>query len=1144
MSKRVVTLEDKYGLAEGRVFATGIQALVRLPLDQHRLDKRNGLNTAGYITGYRGSPLGGYDQQLERAGKFLDAENIKFQEGLNEDLAATAVWGSQQIGLFPGARFDGVFGLWYGKTPGVDRTGDAFKHANMAGTSPKGGVLAVAGDDHLCKSSTLPAQSEFALMDSEIPILNPSGVQEVLDFGLYGWAMSRYTGAWASLIALVDTMDAGAVIEVGLDRLRIVTPTDFEMPPGGLGIRQGDEPMEKERRLRLLKTPAAQAFARANKLDRVVLAAKKKKLGIVAAGQALRDVFEALEALGLTPEQAADAGVGVFKVAMTWPLEPTAARAFAEEFETVLVVEHKRPVIEPQLKQLLFHAARRPRVLGKTDETGAPLFTTAGVVATPRIAEVIHGLLPEEARTDRAKDYFARVARSLEQAKLLEADVHRRPHFCSGCPHNTSTVTPDGSRAMAGIGCHYMATFIGRADMASQMGGEGAGWLGQAPFTDEAHVFVNMGDGTYAHSGSLAIRAAVMANVTMTFKLLFNGAVAMTGGQPVDTSIPDIVHQLRGEKVAKIVVVADDVSRYEDVDLGVEVFDRAKLDDVQRDLRETPGVTVLIYDQACATEARRKIKRGLMKPKTTRAFINTDVCEGCGDCSVQSNCLSVEPAETEFGTKRAINQNTCNLDTSCVKGFCPSFVTVEGAVDAHRLHKKAPIDASDAPEPALPPIDKPWNIVFTGVGGTGVTTMAAILGTAAHIDGAAAVTLDMTGLAQKGGPVLSHIRIAKNPEDLRSGRTPTAGADLAIMGDLIVAASPEALSLCDAERTHAIGNWDIAPTAEFIRDRTKRFDTGYLQRRVGKATASEAGLNAESLAAEYFYDNVYANTILLGFAWAQGLVPVSREAIVAAFTLNGAGVKENIQAFDLGRAYAHDPARFTAVQPARSGPKARTLDDLIAHRAGLLTAYQDEAYAQRYRAAVAGVMEKERAAGLGEKFTRAVAVNLYKLMAYKDEYEVARLYTNGAWKKALREAFAGKLAVHFHLAPPLLSRKGADGRPKKITFDYWMYYVFQLLARLKFLRGGAFDPFGMTAERKQERRLRDDYEAAMTALAAELSPATHDLAVRLAEIPDLIRGYGPVKDAGVATAQAEEKRVRAAYAEARQAAAPAPVAAE
>jgi indolepyruvate ferredoxin oxidoreductase len=1150
MSRRVVSLDDKYLQEDGPVFLSGVQALVRAPLDQGRMDRRNGHKTGGFISGYRGSPLGGYDQQLHRAEKYLKALDVHFWEGVNEDLGATAVWGSQQVGVFPGAKFDGVFGLWYGKAPGVDRTGDVFKHANFAGVSRLGGVVAVAGDDHICKSSTLPSQSEFAFMDAEIPVLSPSSVQEVLDFCLYGWAMSRFSGAWTGLIALADTMDSGAVIEVGASRFTIIEPPGFEFPEGGVSLRGGDAPLDKEERLRRYKLPAAQAFVRANGLDRVVLESAQPRLGIVATGQAVRDVFEALDALGLSPNAAAAAGVAVYKVAMPWPLEREGARAFAKRCETLLVIEHKRALMEPQFRDALYDLAPRPRVIGKLDEDGAPLLSDVGALDIPEIAWAIHQRLPEGARTEAARAYFARVGKSLEAAHRLEANVHRKPHFCSGCPHNTSTVVPEGSRALAGIGCHYMATFMGRADMTSHMGGEGVAWVGQAPFTDEKHVFVNLGDGTYSHSGSLAIRAAVSAKIDITYKILFNGAVAMTGGQAPESgqSVADLVHQLRGEGVAKVVVVADDPQRHIQAgDLGplVEIFHRSRLGEVQKRLREIQGVTVIIYDQLCATEKRRKIKRGLMPAVSKRVFINTAVCEGCGDCSVQSNCLSVEPVETEFGTKRRINQSTCNQDYSCVNGFCPSFVTIEGGVNAQRLRPKSTIDASNLPEPMLPPLDRPWSLLFTGVGGTGVTTIAAVLGMAAHIEGIAATTLDMAGLAQKGGPVLSHVRFAQRAADIRSGRTPPASADALVAGDLIVAASGDALPLLNAQRTRAVANLDLTPTSEFITNRDTKFESSLLRRRVEEATFALNGVNAEALAEEHFYDQVYANMILLGFAWGLGAVPVSREAIADSITLNGASVAQNLAAFDLGRVAALAPERLAPARNVRT-PRARgTLDELIEKRVAHLTAYQNEAYAARYRTLIEDIRAKETAAGCGEEFTRAAAINLAKLMAYKDEYEVARLYTDGAWERDLRQAFGGDFKLKFHLSPPMIAPKdAATGRPRKLAFGGWMFPAFKVLARFKGLRGTPWDVFGRTEERVMERRLRDDYEHKLRRLADELAPATHGLAVALAEIPDRIRGYGHVKAKSIADAAPAEAELWRAYEALRAPARPEVVAAE
>ena len=1148
MSKRLVTLDDKYALENGQVFLSGIQALVRAPLDRQRLDAKLGHSTAGFISGYRGSPLGGYDQQLRRAQKFLDAHNIHFQEGVNEDLGATAVWGSQQVGLFPGAKFDGVFGAWYGKAPGVDRTGDVFKHANFAGTSPHGGVIAIAGDDHACKSSTLPSQSEFAFADAEIPVLNPSSVQEVLDYAIYGWAMSRYSGAWAGLIALADTMDSGAVVDVGVDRYDIKTPQDFVLPEEGVSIRLADNPIAKEARLRQFKLPAAKAFVRANALDRVMLGSARPRLGVVATGQAVRDVFEALYALGLSPEAAADAGVCVYKVAMPWPLEQEGLRAFAKECETLLVIEHKRALIETQARDALYSLEKRPRIVGKRDENGAPLLSELGALSIPEIASAIHQFLPQEARTETAKAYFERVEQSMLTAHRLEANVHRAPHFCAGCPHNTSTVVPEGSRAMAGIGCHYMATFMGRADMTSQMGGEGVAWVGQAPFTDEDHVFVNMGDGTYSHSGSLAIRAAVAAKANVTYKILYNDAVAMTGGQHVESgqTVGGLVSNLRGEGVEEIVVVSDDPDHRRSLGgfgAGIDIFDRDELGAIQRRLRKQKGVSVIIYDQVCATEKRRRIKRGKMPPSRTRAFINTAVCEGCGDCSVKSNCLAVEPVATEFGIKRQINQSTCNQDLSCVNGFCPSFVTVEGASNAQRARPAEPIDVKGLAAPEHPQLDRAWNILFTGVGGAGVTTVAAILAMAAHIDGLAASTLDMTGLAQKGGPVKSHIRIAKNAEDIRSGRTPTAGADVLIGGDLIVSDSPDALELFDASRTRAVVNSDLTPTSEFIFNRDTKFESRGLLKRVEEATKSLEAVHADALSDRYFGDEMFSNMVLFGFAWGRGLVPLTDEAVEQAITLNGVAVKQNIDAFRLGRMAAQAPERLAKLQD--DTPPLKTLDEVIATRVTMLRDYQDEAYAQRYADAIAYVRAKEKEAGQGEELTHAAAINLAKLMAYKDEYEVARLYTNGDWRRAMNETFTGDYKLRFHLAPPLLAPKDkVTGAPKKIAFGAWMLPAFKVLARMKGLRGTNWDMFGATDERRAERALRDEYEQKLRKLADQLTSANHGLAVAIASIPDRIRGYGHVKAKAMEEARAAEASLWSAYEAVGGEAAPEVVAAE
>ena len=1130
-----VTLDDKFLLTDRRVFITGVQALLRVLLDQHRLDAAAGLRTAGFVSGYRGSPLGGLDQQAHRARAHLKAADIVFKEGLNEDLAATAVWGSQQANLFPGARYDGVFGMWYGKAPGVDRTGDAFKHANFAGVWPKGGVLAVAGDDHACKSSTLPSQSEYAFQDFEMPVLSPSDVQEVLDYGLLGYALSRFSGLWVSLIALADTMDCGMTVEVGPNRHRFVAPEGFRMPRGGLGIRLKDQPLDKERRLRGYKIPAALAFARANRIDRVILESARPRLGIVCQGQAYKEVLEAFSAMGLTLQQAADLGVSLYKVGMPWPLEPTGLRAFAAGLETLMVIEHKRPLVESQARAALYDlpAHAKPRIIGKTDERGAPLLSDTLALSTAEIALAIADRLPAGPHMERVHDYLSRVSAASMAAVTLASDQQRKPYFCSGCPHNTSTRLPEGSRALAGIGCHYMASFSDpQTDLTSHMGGEGLTWVGAAPFTEEKHVFVNLGDGTYSHSGALAIRASVAAKSNITYKLLYNDAVAMTGGQATESgfSVPQITRQLAAEGVTRTVVVAAEPERYEGVtDLapGVEVRPRRELMKVQRELREIAGVTVLIYDQVCATEKRRRRKRGTLPTATKRVMINPLVCEGCGDCSAKSHCVSVEPLETEFGRKRVINQSTCNQDYTCLEGFCPSFVTVEGAENAHR-GPSAALTAESTPLPEFEPLTGVKNIVFTGVGGTGVTTVASILAMAAYVDGLAASVVDMTGLAQKGGAVTSHVRLGESEQTVVGGRVPSASAHVLIACDLLVAAGADALALYAKDRTVAVGAGEITPTADFVTDRDAPFDAAAQARRIAAAVKAYDSAPAHSLAEHELGDAIYANMIMLGFAWQKGVIPVSSRALYRAIRLNGVDVDANLAAFELGRQAAHQPhEQAEAKRPVT--PETMPLDQLIAHRARELTAYQDAAYARRYLDRVEKVRAAEAKAGGAEALTRAVAVNLYKLMAYKDEYEVARLYADGRFAAWRDKTFKGGEAKVL-LAPPILAPKDAEGRPRKMAFGGWMLkWGFPALAKLKGLRGSALDPFGHSEERKEERRLLADYEAEVARLVIELTPERLPLAVKIAAVPQQIRGFGHVKAASIAPAKAEAAKLWAEW---------------
>ena len=1129
MQHREVTLDDKYKLVEGKAFMTGIQALVRLPIDRQRLDRAAGHNTAGFISGYRGSPLGGYDQQLRAVQTLLDAHDIRFWEGLNEDLGATAVWGSQQLGLFPGAQYDGLFGIWYGKAPGVDRTGDVFKHANAAGTSPLGGVVAIVGDDHNCKSSTLPSQSEFAMADAEIPVLNPASIQDVLDYGIHAWAMSRYSGAWTGLVALADTMDSGSVVNVDLGRFNFATP-DMPLPEGGLHMRRGDIPLEKEARLRRFKLPAAQAYVRANRLDRVILPAQTPRIGLIVTGQAARDVYEALAALGLSEQDAGRLGVAIYKVAMPWPLEPTGIRAFCKGLERVMVIEHKRPLIEDQLRSILYDLpdAQRPIIEGKTTREGEYLLSDIASISIPEMAAALMKTLPSGWDTSRADAYFDRVGRAGEAARTNATPTVRTPHYCSGCPHNTSTVVPDGSRALAGIGCHYMANFMPdrNTDMTSQMGGEGIAWLGQHWATDEDHVFVNLGDGTYSHSGSLAIRAAVTSGAKMTYKILYNDAVAMTGGQHVESgqTPQQIAQQVAAEGVETIVIVTEDPTRYANVKglpWSVKVYHRDELDMVQKMLRETPGVSVMIYDQICATEKRRRAKRGLRAPDRVRVIINTEVCEGCGDCSVKSNCLSVEPVETDLGRKRRINQSTCNTDLSCLRGFCPSFVTIKDGEPAWQDQPRPAFDADGLPLPETPSLAEPWNVLFTGVGGTGVTTVAAVLAMAAHVDGHAASSLDMTGLAQKGGPVLSHIRFAREPEMISTGRVPPASADLIIACDLVVAAGGDALNMMDAERTAAYANSDVTPTSEFIRNRSKRFNSDLLSGRVKRQAQEFERIDAEALAVGYLHDAIYTNMIMVGYAWQNGKLPISLRALYRAIRLNGTKVDDNMAAFNIGRIAAAEPGRLKAMHDPRGHIAPMSLDQLIADRADRLIAYQDKAYALKYENIVAQVRAAEHATGLGEELTRAAATYAFKLMAYKDEYEVARLYTDGQFAKQLASQFKGG-KLRFWLAAPILAKKDSQGHLKKKRFGPWMMTGFEILAKFKGLRGTRFDLFGYTEERRLERKLRDDYCDSLARMAQELTRENHALAIEIARIPDEIRGFGHVKEAAMVTAKARE----------------------
>lgn len=1129
MIHETVTLQDKYALTSGRAFMTGIQALVRLPLDQRRYDVATGLNSAGYISGYRGSPLGGYDQQLSLAQSFLDEHHIVFHEGLNEDLAATAVWGSQQTTLFPGAKYDGVFSLWYGKAPGVDRSGDVFKHANFSGVAPNGGAVALLGDDPTCKSSTLPSQSEYAMMDCEIPVLNPATVQEVLDYGLYAIAMSRFAGCWTSIIALADTMDGGSVVNVDVNRLDIKTPDMPELTDERF-IKRKDGRAVKEVVHREQRLPAALEFVRLNGLDKQILGGKKSKIGIVTTGRASRDVYEAMDAIGLTQECAEKLGLSIFKVAMTWPLEPTRITEFCKGLDSVIVVEHKRPLIEDQLKALLYDlpAKDQPRIYGKRQAKGE-VFPDTYVIPVPSIARALYDVFPKGGHKDQAELYFENIAESARKAGLREKGNIRSPFFCSGCPHNTSTKLPEGSRALAGIGCHFLANIHNPdTDMHTQMGGEGVPWLGMSPFTDEKHVFANLGDGTYSHSGSLAIRAAVAGKANITYKLLYNDAVAMTGGQTPELagrSVPHIVTQLQAEAVSKIIVVADDVDRYKGVSLpeGVELEPRENLMSVQKRLRDTKGVTVLVYDQTCATEKRRRRKRGLMEQAPARAFINPAVCENCGDCSVQSQCLSIEPTWTDLGLKRVINQSTCNQDMSCVKGFCPSFVSVYGGEIKAKATPLPVFDSAAIPLP--PPVELPetYNIVVTGIGGAGVTTISALIGMAAHIDGRASSTLDSTGMAQKGGAVTSHVRIAREPDDIRSGSVPPASADIILGGDIIVTHDKDVMALFGHDRTHIVMNTEIVPTAEYLTSRDLSYSKPSMLGDIQTLAHDTTLLNAQILSEKLMGDAIYSNMIVLGTAWQLGFVPISMRALTRAIKLNGAKVDANIAAFEAGRLWAHDPDALISRLPkdrSLKNPRIMPLNDLLTMRERHLTGYQNAALAHKYTDLVTRVKMAEDALNIPDTvkgdLTREVAIQYARLLAYKDEYEVARLYTDTEFTEALKSQFSDGYKIKLNLAPPLLGKRHKDtGHLVKREFGPWMLGVFKFLAKMKGLRGTKLDVFGYTAERKMERRLITDFEARIEMILSSLSVKNHAKGVRWVAAVDAIRGFGHVKEASV-----------------------------
>ena len=1150
-----VTLDDKYSLDVGRAFMSGVQALVKLPMLQRQRDALQGKNTAGFISGYRGSPLGTYDQALWKAKKYLHAQNIVFQPGVNEELAATALWGTQQLGFAPAGsnKFDGVFGIWYGKGPGVDRCADVFKHANMAGTTPWGGVLAVAGDDHVAKSSTAAHQSDHIFKACGTPVFFPASVQDILDLGVHAFAMSRFSGIWSGMKTIQEIVESSATAVIDPERVKIVLP-DFEMPAGGVHIRWPDDALSQEARLFDFKWYAALAYIRANRLNHNVLQGPNDRFGLIASGKAYNDTRQALLDLGLDDETCRRIGIRLHKVAVVWPLEAQATREFATGLQEILVVEEKRQVIEYQLKEELYNwrSDVRPVVLGKFNEAEegggewsvpnprASTLLRANADLNPSlIAKAIaQRLLKLGVDADIASRINAQLAIITAKEQAMSVSVvtaDRQPWFCSGCPHNTSTKVPEGSRAMAGIGCHFMALWMDRSTAGfTQMGGEGTPWVGQQPFVNDQHIFANIGDGTYFHSGILAVRQSVAAGVNITYKILYNDAVAMTGGQPIGErseghTTLQIAQSMRAEGAKRIAIVTDEPEKYDGADLvaDVNVYHRTLLDQVQREMREVKGCTVIIYDQTCATEKRRRRKRGTMVDPAVRVLINDLVCEGCGDCGVQSNCLSVEPLETEFGRKRTINQNTCNKDTSCLKGFCPSFVTVEGG----QLKKKAKgvsriaLPEIALPLPTLPQTQHAWGTVVAGVGGTGVITIGQLLGMAAHIEGKGIVTQDSAGLAQKGGATWSHVLIADNQDAIRTTRVSMAAADLIIGCDPIVSAGKETLQRMLQGRTHVALNAYSTPTAAFVKNANWQNPAEQCAADIANAVGLEglSAFDANRVSSQVLGDTIFINPMLLGYAWQKGWVPLGHEALIRAIELNDVAVAQNIAAFEWGRHCAHHwhvVDKLLAPAQVIQFHKPQGVDALVAKRVAFLTDYQNASYAKRYSDVVARV-QKAEAAFNKTSLSEAVARNLFKLMAYKDEYEVARLHTNTAFLQKIGDMFEGDYTVNYHLAPPIISKTNEKGELQKQKFGPLMLTGFKLLKHFKVLRGTPLDIFGNTEEREMERALIGEYVASIDDVLATLNADNHALALEIANLPDAIKGFGHVKARNVAAVRSK-----------------------
>ena len=1134
-----IKLDDKYKLENGIRFLTGSQALVRLPLVQIRKDKRKKLKTACYISGYRGSPLGGYDQQILKNFDYLKANNIHFQPGINEELAATSLWGTQQSNLRGEGKFDGVFGIWYGKGPGVDRAGDALKHVNLAGTSKNGGVLALMGDDHICESSTTSHQSEFAMVDAMIPFFNPSGVQEILDYGLYGIHLSRQCGCWIGIKCVHDNVSSGATVDLNENRFSIKNVADEILPEDGLNIRLNDTPQAKEHRLHYYKIKVVKEFCKINKLNKFIYNFPNSKIGIISTGKSYLDTKEALEKIGIDENLAKQIGIKFLKIAMPWPLENSIIEEFSKGLEKIIVVEEKRSLIETQIKEILFNANKNTKIVGKLDEQNNDLFLSSGSLDPGEIAIKLYQHIKQFHSSDKIQKKV-HIINSLVKKNNNLLNIKRTPYFCSGCPHNTSTKIPENSRAITGISCAYLVQNMERNNEGfTQMGAEGASWVGESVFSNTEHVFQNMGDGTYIHSGILSIRHAVAAKTKMTFKILYNDAVALTGGQALDglPTVAQMSRQLESEGVKEIAIITDQPSKYqsnEKFSINSKVYHRKEIINVQIKLSQINETTAIIYDQTCAAEKRRRIKKSLLPEPNKKIFINEKVCEGCGDCGIQSNCISIVPVETEYGRKRQIDQSNCNKDYSCVDGFCPSFVSIVGDVKLKKNIDNSLMDRinSNISEPILPEIKQSYGIMIAGIGGTGVVTIGAILATAAQIDGKGSGVLDMTGLAQKGGAVKSFLKIFNDPKEINTIRLSYGDTNLLMGFDLLVANEDEVLKTLDKQKTKSIINSDEIMTGEFTRDKNFFLPFDKMKENLinilGKNNIDFIPSN--TIANKILGDSILSNMFIVGNAYQSGLIPVKANAIEQAIKLNGVSIEENINAFRLGR-YSKNTKQEILNLIYEKEKIINDFDEKFIDRYNFLIEYQNKKYADKYKELVDYVKKYEENINVDVKnFSNAVAINYFKLMSYKDEYEVARLYSNNEFINKINETFEGNFKINFHLAPPIFYKKDkVTGNPLKMTFGSWTMNLFKFISKFKFLRGTYFDLFGYFEERKIERFLINKYKNLIQEICPKLTIDNYSLAVEIASIPDQIRGFGYIKKKNIEIAKNCENKLMSMF---------------